>query len=94
MNTPPDEGDDESENRTPIEDCANVSPRSDCGYRWECPICGLSRINAMSREGRQARLALQRHIHGTDGVGHGPKDEFPDGFSVSQLEQYVRPVDD
>lgn len=93
-NPSPNEGNDGAENRGPSGENDRLQRRSEAGFRWECPICGMARVNAMSRQGETALRALKRHVHGTDGDGHGSKDSYPDDVLPSQLHRYVHPVDD
>lgn len=94
MNPAPDEGDDGDEDRDPAEVDESSKQRSDAGFRWECPICGMTRVNTMSRQGSTALQALKRHINGAEGDGHGPRDSYPDDIVIAQLHRYVQPVDD
>lgn len=70
------------------------SPRG--GFRWECPICGMSRLNASEDESgeRNAIAALRTHVIASDGADHGPKGEYPVGFDPRGLAGHVIRADD
>jgi len=59
-------------------------------YRWECPICGVSRLGVYdATDGYRALNALRTHIRSTDGCGHGPTHEFPAGLDPETLTDAV-----
>lgn len=65
------------------------------GFKWECPYCGASRINASDNGSGEANAitALRTHIVASDGVEHGPRYEFPADFDTVELADYVVSVD-
>lgn len=65
------------------------------GFRWTCPFCGTSRLNASGDEsGRENALAaLRTHIVASDGAGHGPRNEYPGAIDDVTLAEHVDPVD-
>lgn len=62
------------------------------GFRWRCPACGASRVNTMSRRGRNALRALKTHVYLTDGNGHGENASYPDAFPEEDLPAFVEPA--
>ena len=65
------------------------------GFRWDCPFCGTSRLNASDdASGKQnAIAALRTHIVASDGGEHGPKNEYPADFDPRELAEHVVGVD-
>lgn len=65
------------------------------GFRWECPFCGTSRLNASDDESGQdnALAALRTHIVASDGIEHGPKNEYPVDFDPGTLAEHMERVD-
>lgn len=65
------------------------------GFRWECPRCGMSRLNASEdASGEENALAAVRtHIVASDGTEHGPKNEYPADFEPGTLVEHVVRVD-
>lgn len=65
------------------------------GFRWECPFCGTSRLNTSEdRSGEENALAaLRTHILASDGIEHGPKNEYPADFDPGALAEHVVRVD-
>lgn len=70
-------------------------PAPDGGFRWECPLCGMSRLNASDDEsgGENALAAVRTHIVASDGAEHGPKNEYPADFNPGTLAKQVVRVD-
>lgn len=70
-------------------------PATDGGFRWECPLCGMSRLNASKDESgeKNALAALRTHIIASDGTEHGPKNEYPADFDHETLAEHVVRVD-
>ncbi len=59
-------------------------------YRWECPICGTTRVAVYdATDGFRARNALRTHIRATDGCGHGPVHELPADLDEETLADYI-----
>lgn len=61
------------------------------GVRWTCPICGTSRFNR-SDDGsgeQRAVAALRSHVLASGGAGHGPVNEYPEGFDPDTLPDHV-----
>jgi hypothetical protein len=60
-------------------------------FRWECPYCGNSRITRWeSGTGMEhAKAALLLHVLLSEGDGHGPRNEYPEGFDREGLVDYV-----
>jgi hypothetical protein len=48
-------------------------------FKRTCPYCGKSRIDRYAEEEgeEKAVAALRLHVLGSDGDGHGPRNEFP-----------------
>ena len=61
------------------------------GFRWTCPICSASRLNATENDDGEdhAIAALQAHILATDDAEHGPRNEFPRAFDDLYLAAHV-----
>ena len=60
---------------------SHLQPTGTQTYRWECPICGTSRLAVYDAADRfRAVNALRTHIQSTDGSGHGPVHAVPDGI--------------
>ena len=67
---------------------------SDKGYRWTCPICGNSKVNAMSEQGRNALRALKTHVYFTDDDGHASANSYPPEYDEESLDEHVTKVDE
>lgn len=65
------------------------------GFRWKCPLCGKSRLNATEDESGEenAIAAIRTHIVASDGADHGPRGEYPAGFDPRGLAEHVVRVD-
>lgn len=68
-------------------------PPHEDGFRWECPVCEKSRVNAADDEDN-AVSALQTHLTASSGDGHGPRNEMPSDLDSSTLSAHVVRVDD
>ena len=66
------------------------------GYRWTCPFCGTSRLNASDEESgrRNALVALRTHVLASVEDGHGPRNEYPDGYDDVTLADHLQWVDE
>lgn len=64
------------------------------GYRWECPVCGESRVNTMDEYGSKSLGALKSHVRNSDWGEHGAARSYPADLDVRELYQYVSPVSD
>ena len=59
-------------------------------YRWECPICGMSRLGVYAAaDGYRALNALRTHIRSTDGCGHGSTHELPADLDSETLTDWI-----
>lgn len=65
------------------------------GYRWTCPLCGLSRLNPSGEENGEenAVTALRAHVLASVGDGHGPRSELPPEVDERRLTDHVVRVD-
>lgn len=61
------------------------------GFRWECPFCGTSRLNASEHESGEenAISALRTHVIASDDADHGPTGEYPAGFDPGDLADHL-----
>ncbi len=62
-------------------------------FKWICPYCGNSRINwyAKGERGEEKTVAaLRSHIVGSNGDGHGPRNEAPAGRERTLFEYVCR----
>jgi hypothetical protein len=57
-------------------------------------VCDAARVNALSREGRNALRALKTHVYLADGGGHGTRRTYPEAYPEGGLEAFVHPVGD
>lgn len=64
------------------------------GYRWECPICGESRVNTLDEYGDLSLGAVKSHIRNSDWGDHGDAGTYPADLDVAGLYRYVTPVED
>lgn len=64
------------------------------GYRWECPVCGESRVNTMDEYGSKSLGALKSHVRNSDWGEHGAARSYPADLDARELYRYVSPVGD
>lgn len=63
-------------------------------YRWTCPICGKTSIRVLdaSRAHSRAVATLKSHVQSSDGGGHGPLHDLPEGYDTDALADHVEQV--
>ncbi|ATW87966.1 hypothetical protein halTADL_1173 [Halohasta litchfieldiae] len=59
-------------------------------YRWQCPICGTSRLGVYdTTDGFRAVNALRTHIRATDDSAHGSTHQLPASLDAESLTDCI-----
>jgi len=70
-----------------------LATMSQTAYKWECPLCGESRLRLSGHAGPsvEATHDLIEHIQKTNDDRHGSSGTCPDGINLNTLGRYTSP---